>query len=169
MTSADKLIELLHLRPHDREGGWFTETYRCSDTLDAGVLPARYGSARAVCTAIYYLIRPHECSTLHRLQSDEIFHFYAGSPVTMLQLGPAGGRVVTIGNDLAAGQQPQVVVERGIWQGSCLAAGGDYALLGCTVSPGFDYADYESGDRTELTARYPEFADLIRRLTKTRE
>ena len=102
---------------------------------------------------------------MHRLQSDEVFHFYGGGTVEMLQLFPDGsGRTVILG-DLASGGQPQVVVPRGVWQGSMLRQGGAFALLGCTVAPGFDYADYESGLRDELLAQYPQFADLIRRLT----
>jgi predicted cupin superfamily sugar epimerase len=103
---------------------------------------------------------------MHRLASDEVFHFYVGSPVRMLQLSPDGtGQALLLGADVLAGQQPQVVVPRGTWQGSFLEPGGDYALLGCTVAPGFDYADYEHGDRAALSAQYPVFADLIRRLT----
>jgi predicted cupin superfamily sugar epimerase len=83
----------------------------------------------------------------------------------MLQLFPDGtGRTVTLGPDVLAGQHPQLVVPRGVWQGSLLEPGGDFALLGATVAPGFDYADYEAGDREQLTAQYPAFAELIRRL-----
>jgi predicted cupin superfamily sugar epimerase len=103
---------------------------------------------------------------MHRLASDEIFHFYLGSPVRMLQLDPGGGgRIVRIGSDILAGQQPQVIVPRGTWQGSFLEPGGDFALLGCTVAPGFDYADYEHGDRATLSEQYPVFSDLICQLT----
>src|SRR5207248_1406503 len=105
-------------------------------------------------------------SALHRLATDEVFHFYLGGPVRMLQLDPDGdGRELLLGRDLAAGQRPQVVVPRGVWQGSLLEPGVDFALLGCTVAPGFDFADYEGASRAALTARYPDYADLIRRLT----
>src|SRR5205823_3009506 len=98
--------------------------------------------------------------------TDEVFHFYLGSPVRMLQLLPDGtGRAVGLGPDILAGQAVQVMVPRGVWQGSLLEPGGDFALLGCTVAPGFEYADYESGCRDELLAHYPAFADLITRLT----
>jgi predicted cupin superfamily sugar epimerase len=103
---------------------------------------------------------------MHLLRSDEVFHFYAGDPVEMLQLSPDGsGRTIVIGNDLAQGQRPQVVVERGVWQGSRLVAGGRWALLGCTVSPGFEYEDYDSACRDELIARWPSFAETIAALT----
>lgn len=166
MPTAEKLIELLGLQPHPREGGFFRETYRAAEQHAADALPPRYGAPRSAGTAIYYLLTPTTFSALHRLATDEIFHFYLGGPVRMLQLSPDGqGREVVLGPDPTRGQSPQVVVPRGVWQGSFLEAGGEFALLGCTVAPGFEYADYENGSRTELLARYPAFADLILRLT----
>jgi predicted cupin superfamily sugar epimerase len=104
---------------------------------------------------------------MHRLQSDEVFHFYAGDAVEMLQLREDGrGATVVIGNDLLRGQRPQAVVERGVWQGSRLVKGGRWALLGCTVSPGFEFDDYETGERAELCAGWPEFAEKIEALTR---
>jgi predicted cupin superfamily sugar epimerase len=165
VPAAQELIALLRLQQHPKEGGFFRETYRAADHFTASQLPARYGSVRSASTAIYYLLTPNTFSALHRLASDEVFHFYIGGPVRMLQLGPHGGREVLLGPDIANGQHPQVVVPRGVWQGSLLEPGGAYALLGCTVAPGFDYADYEHGDRATLTAQFPEFAELIGRLT----
>jgi predicted cupin superfamily sugar epimerase len=157
MTEADKLIAFLKLQPHPKEGGYFRETYRSDESLTA--LPGRYRGQRSVGTAIYYLLTPHTFSALHRLASDEIFHCYRGGSVRMLQLWPDGqGKTVVLGNDALAGQVPQLVVPRGVWQGSFLESG-DFALLGCTVAPGFDYADYESGQRTALTRQFPAFAD----------
>jgi len=165
MLTAQDVIRQFNLQPHPKEGGYFRETYRAAESLPAEALAARYGATRTTSTAIYYLLTPKTCSALHRLQSDEIFHFYAGGAVEMLQLFPNGtGHTVVLG-DLASGGQPQVVVPRGVWQGSVLGATGEFALLGCTVAPGFDYADYESGQRETLVAQYPQFADLIRRLT----
>jgi predicted cupin superfamily sugar epimerase len=164
MPTAEDIIRHLGLTPHPKEGGFFRETYRSTEALTA--LPSRYVGPRAHSTAIYYLLTPNTYSALHRLQTDEIFHFYLGDPVRMLQLDSQGqGRTLVLGPDLINGQQLQVVVPRGIWQGSFLEPGGSFALLGCTVAPGFEYADYESGDRQSLTAHYPAFADLIRRLT----
>ena len=98
-------------------------------------------------TAIYYLLKPGTFSALHRLPGDEIFHHYLGDSVEMLLLHPSGaGEVVRLGKDLAAGERPQVMVPGGAWQGSRLVEGGKVALLGCTVSPGFEYADYQHGD-----------------------
>lgn len=164
MPSAEELIALLQLRPHPKEGGYFRETYRADEGVT--VPPARYVGPRCFGTAIFYLLTPNTFSAMHRLGSDEIFHFYLGDPVCMLQLDADGtGRTVTLGSDIVQGQEIQVVVPRGVWQGSFLAAGGAFALLGCTVAPGFEYADYETGDRLALVEQYPKFADLIRQLT----
>jgi predicted cupin superfamily sugar epimerase len=165
MPTAQELIRHFGLRPHPEEGGHFCETYRSADVWPAAALPQRYRSDRVASTAIYYLLTPGTCSALHRLQSDEVFHFYLGGPVRMLQLLPDGtGRTVQLGSDLLGGQQPQVVVPHGVWQGSFLEAG-EFALLGCTVAPGFEYVDYEHGNREALLQQYPDWAELIRRLT----
>ena len=167
MATADELIRLLGLQPHPKEGGYFRETYRAADVWPAHALPPRYGSDRPASTAIYYLLTPSTFSALHRLQSDEVFHFYLGDPVRMLQLLPDGtGQTIVLGPDVLGGQQLQALVLRGVWQGSMLQAGGGFALLGCTVAPGFDYADYETADRSELQTRYPAFAADIAQLTR---
>jgi predicted cupin superfamily sugar epimerase len=159
---AAAIINALGLVPHPKEGGWFRETFRAAETLGAAAFAGRYAGPRAVSTAIYYLLTPTMFSALHRLASDEVFHFYAGDPVEQLRLHPGGrGEIVTIGNNLAAGQRPQVLVPRGVWQGARLVPGGRYALLGCTVAPGFDYADYESANGASLAADYPEFSERI--------
>jgi predicted cupin superfamily sugar epimerase len=166
MPTAEELIRRLNLQAHPKEGGFFRETYRAAEDLPASALPKRYGAARSAGTAIYYLLTSQTVSALHRLASDEIFHFYLGGPVRMLRLFPDGrGEEVILGTDLEKGQQPQVIVPRGVWQGSLLEPDSDFALLGCTVAPGFDYADYEHGDRAALLERYPSFAELIRHLT----
>jgi predicted cupin superfamily sugar epimerase len=166
MLTADELIAALHLQPLPVEGGYFRETYRSQDRLPSAAFSDHHRSDKALSTAIYYLLTPQCFSALHRLPSDEIFHFYLGSPVQMLQLWPDGrGRVVMLGPDVRAGHSPQVVVPRGIWQGSCLTAGGSYALLGTTMAPGFDFADYEPANAEHLIAAYPAYAELIRRLT----
>lgn len=163
--TTDDVIRLLNLQPHPVEGGFFRETYRSAATLPADVLPA-HGGARSVSTAIYYLLKPGHVSELHVLPGEEVFHFYLGAPVRMLQLWPDGsGREVVLGPDLAAGQVPQLVVPGGVWQGTRLVGADGFALLGCTVAPGFDYADYRGATRAELTAKWAAFADEIARLT----
>ncbi len=166
MPTPQDLIAFLNLQPHPKEGGHFRETYRAAEVIAASALPGRYAAPRAHCTAIYYLLMPGTFSALHRVASDEIFHFYLGDPVRMLQLHSDGqGETLTLGSDIMAGQQVQAVVPRGVWQGSMLEPGGRFALFGCTVSPGFDYADYESADRQTLLQAFPRFADMITQLT----
>ena len=167
MATAAELIARLDLRPLPREGGWYRETYRASGALPPAVLGPPYAGPRSAGTAIYYLLTPDTFSALHRLPGDELFHFYLGDPVDMLQLDPQAGtgRLVTLGSDLFAGQSPQVVVPGGVWQGSVLRAGGTFALMGTTMAPGFDFADYEAGERGQLAAAFPDFADWIARLS----
>jgi predicted cupin superfamily sugar epimerase len=164
--NREKLKSLMNLHPLPSEGGYYVETYRSPELLRQECLPDLYRGARNASTAIYYLLEPETFSAMHRLISDEIFHFYAGDPVEMLQLWPDGsGKVVLIGTDFEKGMAPQVVVPRGVWQGARLVPGGEFALLGCTVSPGFDFADYESGARALLSKAYPGFTKLITALT----
>ena len=164
--TADEIKRRLSLEPLLPEGGYFRETYRCDEGADRACLPARYGGPRAFSTAIYFLLTDDTRSRLHRLSSDEIFHFLLSSPVTMLQLHPDGrAETITLGVDLTAGQQPQVVVPRGTWQGGLLVKGGDWALMGVTVAPGFDYADYEDGDGEALARQFPDAAGMIGKLT----
>jgi hypothetical protein len=149
------------------EGGYYAETYRSQEKISPECLESRYGGPRTVGTAIYYLLETNTFSELHRVASDEIFHFYLGDPIEMLQLWPDGSaKRVIIGTDFERHESPQVVVPHGVWQGSRLVAGGEFALLGCTVSPGFEYVDYQSGSRTLLSAAYPEYRDLISALTR---
>lgn len=156
MLTAESVIRLLGLQPHPKEGGHFRETYRSVD---------RTGT-RSLSTAIYYLLTPETFSEMHVLPGDEVFHFYLGDPVEMLHLHPDGsGQTVLLGTDLEAGMRPQVVVPGGVWQGSRLLPGGKFALLGTTMAPGFDYADYVSGQRSQLLKRWPQFATLITTLT----
>lgn len=166
MLTVDRIKSLLNLEPHPTEGGYYVETYRSDEQIPNDSLPERYTGARSLATAIYYLLTPETFSAMHRLQTDEIFHQYLGDPVEMLQLWPDGsGRVVTIGSALQEGMRPQVVVPKGVWQGARLCTGGRFALLGTTVSPGFEFEDYESGRRGVLVDSYPQFRDLIVALT----
>ncbi len=165
--NIEMLKSLLKLVPLPSEGGYYAETYRSPELIKRKCLPSRYSGPRNVSTAIYYLLEPNICSAMHRVASDEIFHFYVGDPVEMLQLWPDGsGKLVLIGADIEKGMAPQVVVRQGVWQGSRLVDGGRFALLGCTVSPGFEFADYESGSRHLLSQTYPEFRDMICALTR---
>ena len=160
MTTAE-VIQLLGLKPHPVEGGYFRRTYTSPGTVD---LPR---GVRAQGTTIYYLLEAGTFSEMHVLDSDEIFHFYLGDPLEMLQLLPDGrSAVLTLGPDLAAGQHVQLVVPAGVWQGTRLVGSGKMALLGCTVTPGFDFADYRNATAEELIAKWPHEAELIRARTK---
>lgn len=157
MTS-DEIRSRLGLEPHPEEGGYFRETYRSSAEIP--------GTGRSLSTAIYYLLTADTFSAMHRLPGEEIFHFYLGDPVEMLQLRKDGtARVLRLGNQLESGMQPQLVVPGGTWQGSRVLPGGRFALLGATMAPGFDYADYEAGDRLTLMREHPEHAERIAALT----
>jgi predicted cupin superfamily sugar epimerase len=160
--TADEIKTLLKLEPHPVEGGHFRRTYTSKLSLDTerGTRPAG--------TAIYYLLEPGTFSEMHVLTSDELFHFYLGDPVEMLQLWPGGdSKIIILGHDLATGQQVQHLVPAGVWQGTRLIGNGKVALLGCSVVPGFDFADYTSGNYLELTEKWPEPAEIIKELTRS--
>ena len=167
--TADEVKKILGLQPHPREGGWYVRTWEAEEWM---ALP-RFTGGRRTSTAIYYLLEPDTFSEMHRLESDEIFHHYLGAPVEMLQLYADGTSAVTVlGKEIAEGQKLQHVVPRGVWQGSRMLrdesgsrCGDEWALLGCTVSPGFEFEDYEDASYAELVARWPGEAERIRRLT----
>jgi predicted cupin superfamily sugar epimerase len=159
--TADEIKKLLNLAPHPIEGGSFRRTYTSAGTV---TLPR---GVRHRGTAIYYLLEAGTFSEMHVLSSDEVFHFYLGDPVEMLQLLPNGSSaVITLGQDLEAGQHVQLVVPAGVWQGTRLVGNGKVALLGCTVTPGFDFADYRSGSYSQLLHKWPQQADRIKALTR---
>lgn len=165
MLKANETIKLLNLKPHP-EGGYYRETYRADESIPPDALPERYSGRRNFSTAIYYLLTPETFSSIHRLKSDEIFHFYLGDPVLVLLLFPDGtSKRIPLGNDILRGHLPQLVVPRNTWMGALLMKGGKFALMGTTVSPGFDFDDFETGNREELIKKYPSEAELIARLT----
>ena len=166
---AQKLIALLGMEKIPVEGAWFKVTYGSADQLSAAALPARYGAPRMAGTAIYALVTRGDFSAMHRLRTDEIWHFYVGDPIELLLLHPEGrDEVVILGPDLAAGQRPQFTVPAGVWMGArpLPATASAYALFGCTLAPGFDYADFEPGYRDELQQAYPARRELIGQLTR---
>ena len=163
--NAKEIADALGLEPHP-EGGFYRETYR-SDEVLAADLDERYGGGERHCgTAIYYMVTPDSMSALHRVKTDEVFHFYLGDPVEQALISPGGKvEVARLGSDILAGELPQRVVRRGWWQGARLADGGRFALLGATVSPGFDFTDFEMGDRDVLLAELPHAAEVVKRFT----
>jgi uncharacterized protein len=165
MTAAE-IRRRLGLAPLVFEGGCFRETWRAGESLPAAALPARYGAARALGSAILYLLEAGEVSAMHRLRTDETWHFYRGDAVELLQLGGDGtAHVVVLGHDLAAGEHVQHTVPRDTWHGARVIPGGAWALLGTTLAPGFDRADFEAADRASLLAGWPRAAALIEVLT----
>lgn len=165
--NIEELIKKLNLKKHPKEGGYFIETYKSQENILNKSLPSRYNDDRSFGTAIYYLLTSSTFSEIHRLKSDEIFHFYLGDPVEMINLLPDGNAErIIIGHDIFKDMHLQVIVPKMIWQGAKLVEGGNFALLGTTVSPGFEYSDYETGNRNELIKIYPDYKDIIIKLTK---
>ncbi|MHC4264766.1 MAG: cupin domain-containing protein [Planctomycetota bacterium] len=167
MISAEEIINFFNMKPLPQEGGYYTETYRADETLSQGFLSERYSGNRCLGTAILYLLTPNTFSALHRLKSDEIFHFYLGDPVTMLKLREDGdSEAITFGQDILSGHRVQAVVEAGTWQGTFLNEGGKFSLLGTTMAPGFEYDDFELAQRDKLLELYPSHRELVFKLTK---
>jgi uncharacterized protein len=169
MLTAQEIINLLALQPLPVEGGYFGETYRAAETVAPDALPARYAaSPRSLGTAIYYFLHAGHVSALHRLQTDEVYHFYLGQPVELLLLYPDGTTETRrLGTNLAAGERSQTLVPHGVWQGLRLveAEPEGFALLGTTMAPGFDPSDFELGSREQLLASHPQCAAQILVLT----
>jgi predicted cupin superfamily sugar epimerase len=164
-VTAEQIIEFF--RPLPAEGGFYVETYRAREKIGSNALPARYTGPRYFGTAILYLLTPDTFSALHRVQSDEVFHFYLGDPVTMLQLHrDRTSDVITLGRDILDGQRIQVTVPKDTWQGCFLNAGGKFALMGTTVAPGFEFADFDLANREELLEQYGDRREIIFRLTR---
>lgn len=168
--TAEQIIEKFDLAPLNYEGGLFRQTYLSEIKIPQANLPTLYKGDRVISTQIYYLLTDaaDSFSALHRLLGDEVYHFYLGDPIEMLLLFPDGSaRVVFLGQDILNGEEVQFVVPRHTWQGFKLKTGGKFAFLGTSMSPGFDWADFELGDQKALSETYPDRIDLIRRLTRT--
>lgn len=166
MSGARYWIDHLQLEPHP-EGGYFRQTYRAPLVIGHAALPPGFSGPRSASTAIYFLLAGEDFSALHRLAADEVWHFYAGDTLLVHMIDAAGNHGVTrLGSNAEAGEQFQCVVPAGQWFGSCLERPGAYALVGCTVAPGFDFKDFEMADRRRLLAEYPPLEELIGRLTR---
>ncbi|ADB41572.1 cupin domain-containing protein [Spirosoma linguale] len=163
--AAAYYVQTYNMQPHP-EGGYFAETYRAAETIPQSALPERFGGDRAFSTAIYFLLESHHVSALHRIASDEVWHFYAGGALEIFVITPIGDlSVIRLGSNPAQGEVFQAVVPAGCWFGSKPATGVDFSLVGCTVAPGFDFADFEMADREQLLAEFPEHRAVIERLT----
>jgi predicted cupin superfamily sugar epimerase len=163
MTTAAEIIKKLDLKPLPEEGGYYRETYKSGEpTLPAKSFGIDSSTSRRVSTAIYYLVTPESFSALHRVKSDEMFHFYSGDPVEMIQIDGLGNLTTfTLGSDVMSNQSPQVVVPKGIWQALRLKAGGRWALMGTTVAPGFEFEDFELGNRNKLIREFPKLKTYV--------
>lgn len=159
-------IEQLQLEAHP-EGGYFRQSYKAELAVAKEALPAGFAGGRAASTAIYFLLEGDNFSAFHRLRSDEVWHFYAGDPLMVHVIETDGdySRIV-LGRDLEAGQVLQAVVRAGCWFASHVADWKSFAVVGCTVAPGFEFEDFEMGKRGELVARYPQHREVIERLTR---
>jgi predicted cupin superfamily sugar epimerase len=166
LQPASYWINHLHMLPHP-EGGYYAETYRSSEFMPGEHLPGRYGSSRSFATAIYFLVAGGSFSALHRIKSDEIWHFYHGSRLTVYVIEPQGNlQIIHLGNNPEAGEVFQAVVKAGCWFGSIVQDAQSYALVGCTVAPGFDFADFELANRQALIQQYPQHQNIIQTLTR---
>ena len=164
MSDAAPWIRALNLQPHP-EGGWYRETYRAAETIDAAHLPARFNGPRAFSTAIYFLLESGQVSALHRIRQDEIWHFHAGDVLLIHRISESGTHTVSrLGCDPARAAWPQLVVTANTFFGAELEPAGRFALVSCTVAPGFDFADFEMPARPALLARFPQHRELIERL-----
>lgn len=164
MHPAEYWINALHLLPHP-EGGFYKETYRSAEKTEHSNLPDRYTGDRNFSTAIYFLLRSKDRSVFHRIQSDELWHFYAGTTLLINVFEGGTLKVHRLGADVLQGDSLQVLVPAGCWFGAILEKPDSYALCGCTVAPGFDFADFEMASQEVLLNEFPEHRDIILQLT----
>ena len=163
--SASQIIAALALNPHP-EGGYYKETYRSPEQVKREALPERFDGGRSFCTGIYYLLEAGDFSAFHRIKSDEMWHFYGGGPLELHLLHNGAHIQVFIGPDVIKGHYPQFVVPAGAWFASRPAVKAAYSFVGCTVSPGFDFADFEMARREVLIEEYRGQESMIRSLTR---
>ncbi len=166
IMEADKIITKFQLLPH-AEGGYFKEIYRSEESIKNLCLPNRYSGDRCFATSIYYLLKSDQVSYFHKIKSDEIWHFYSGSPIIIHCLNEKDGyKRNKIGNSILQNEIPQHIIKNGTWFAAEVMEKNSYSLVGCTVSPGFDYHDFTLADRDELIKMFPKYNDLIKRFTK---
>jgi len=164
MRTADYWIQNLELAAHP-EGGFFKETYRAAGEISHASLSETFSGNRNFSTAIYFLLRSQDKSHFHRIKSDELWHFHAGTSLSIYILDQNGLSVRKLGTDLANGDQPQVVIPANVWFGAMVNSPDSYTLASCTVAPGFDFHDFEMASLKALMEQYPGQADIIRKLT----
>ena len=164
MQPAEYWIEKLDLQRHP-EGGFYKETYRSAQKIPLHALPSGFQGERNASTAIYFLIRAADKSMFHRIKSDELWHFHAGTPLLIYILGNDGLVTQKLGTDLDAGEVPQLVMPANHWFGARIPDGGQYTLSSCSVAPGFDFQDFEMASREYLLQHFPAQHEIINQLT----
>lgn len=166
IPDAAALARHFNMQPHP-EGGYFVETYRSTGLIPAQALPEKFGAQRVYSTTILYLLEGGDKSCLHRIRQDEGWHFYLGGPLRLVIISPAGDlQEIRLGQDILAGEQVQYTVPAGYWFGATPLPGAAYSFVGCTVAPGFEFADFELGKTDELTELFPHLQDVIRRFAQ---
>jgi predicted cupin superfamily sugar epimerase len=164
MYNVDHWINYLGLVPHP-EGGFYKETYRAAEVINADHIPERYDGDRNFSTAIYFLLRSQDRSVFHRIKSDELWHFYQGSTLLIYVLSEAGIKIHRLGGNVQEGDSLQVLIPANCWFGAKVEKPESYALCGCTVAPGFDFRDFEMARQDFLLANYPAQSEIIRQLS----
>lgn len=165
MKTAKEWVERYQMQSHP-EGGYFVETYRSDEIIAREALPSRFSGHRSFSTGIYFLLENHHFSTLHRIQADEMWHFYAGGSLNIYVIHlNARLEIIKLGPNPDKGEVFQAVVPAGAWFGAKPAPESPYSLVGCTVAPGFDFADFEMASRTNLLTTYPQHEAVIQFLT----
>lgn len=163
---AKKIVEQLGLMPHP-EGGNFKEVYRAEEKIVKEFLPERFSGDRNFSTSIYFMLAGNDKSLFHRIKSDEIWHFYSGTALILHQIDTNGNYSrIKIGNEILSGETPQLVVAKGNWFAAEVEDKNSYSLVGCTVSPGFDFADFELAEQKDLCDKFPQHSGLIKKFTK---
>ncbi len=163
---ASYWISKLQLEEHV-EGGAFKEVYRSDVCIPKSVLPEGFNGSRAAGTSIYFLLQKGQFSALHKIASDEIWHFYYGDPLIVYEIEISGNIMEhKLGANFEAGERFQCVVKAGSWFGAMPAKDSEYALVGCTVAPGFDFNDFELANKENLQHQYPQLISVINKLCK---
>jgi len=166
MSRSARLIQQFNLQPHP-EGGWFKQTYKSDEEIVVDALPKRFTESRVFSTAIYFLLEQGNYSAFHRIKSDECWHFYMGDPLLIYIINQSGElEIISLGNDFEKGHAFQYVVPANCWFASRPAPRGEYCFVGCTVSPGFEFTDFELAEVNALIRMYPQHKEIISELCR---
>jgi len=164
--SADYYIEKLNLQKHP-EGGYFKEIYRSEEIIKSNALPTYFDGERNISTSIYFLLKSDDFSSFHRIKSDEIWHFYKGSPLTIFLILNGEIKKLLLGNNFENGESFQQIVPKNSWFAASVNNPNSFSLIGCTVAPGFDFNDFELATRKELFVSYPSLHEKINQFTRS--